>query len=361
MSDHQNRQPAGIPAGGQFATSTRGEAHVSLVTVPAQVFMVQDEPLLADDVLSRVEANGRLTSVMSLDADAWSGLSDPDDITEHLARLQMSDSEPFNATFKMVAVDGDQVLVEFSNDLSQWARDDDAIDNYNAHNEPGHAMTPEKIAWLRAVGHTTPNGKRAVYDLDNYQTVWTPDGPARVTPCCGASATGTADYVGCRACYEQVDDNIGMEARLVHQNGPAVSWGRPIADDEVEAVRNGIDSALRAVESQAHLIKPRLWQDQVIVIDNDRVAVWADSDWAPGNGCPAPTGRVVARVHHDGRVDPSHVRLGLTGLRQRTDGRFEHNGTLRQERNQCTRPDTGATCVLMNEHRGDCTPTSERP
>jgi hypothetical protein len=30
-----------------------------------------------------------------------------------------------------------------------------------------------------------------------------------LTPCCGASATGTADYVGCRACYAEVDPALG--------------------------------------------------------------------------------------------------------------------------------------------------------
>jgi hypothetical protein len=30
-----------------------------------------------------------------------------------------------------------------------------------------------------------------------------------LTPCCKASATGCADYVGCRACYKPVADALG--------------------------------------------------------------------------------------------------------------------------------------------------------
>lgn len=30
-----------------------------------------------------------------------------------------------------------------------------------------------------------------------------------LTPCCGASAKGLEDYIGCRACYVEVDPSLG--------------------------------------------------------------------------------------------------------------------------------------------------------
>lgn len=31
-----------------------------------------------------------------------------------------------------------------------------------------------------------------------------------LTPCCGASAKGLEHYVGCRACYQEIDPSLGM-------------------------------------------------------------------------------------------------------------------------------------------------------
>lgn len=37
---------------------------------------------------------------------------------------------------------------------------------------------------------------------------------SRLTPCCGASAKGIEDYVGCRACYAEVEPIYG-DAEIV--------------------------------------------------------------------------------------------------------------------------------------------------
>lgn len=40
-----------------------------------------------------------------------------------------------------------------------------------------------------------------------------------VTPCCGASAKGCDGYIGCRACYEEIDPALG--------GIPDVEWFAP--------------------------------------------------------------------------------------------------------------------------------------
>ena len=40
-----------------------------------------------------------------------------------------------------------------------------------------------------------------------------------VTPCCGATAKGLEDYVGCRSCYEEIDPALG--------GIPDVEWFAP--------------------------------------------------------------------------------------------------------------------------------------
>ncbi len=48
-----------------------------------------------------------------------------------------------------------------------------------------------------------------------------------LTPCCGASSKGMADYVGCRACYHPVDEALGGIPRVVlNAYGDGIPWSR---------------------------------------------------------------------------------------------------------------------------------------
>lgn len=365
------RQPKGIPTGGQFAQSALPESTVRLVTIPASEHVVQADPLLADyDALRQVAPDGTLTTVVEVAADDWDG-ADSDARADLLAATQWAHSDAVGVDHEVLAynANGDEstYVVKVTNSVSDWVADEDAVDAYNASVAPGYALTPEKIAFLTKPGFADAQGRRAVKDLDGYDVIWAEDGPARVTPCCGASATGTADYIGCRACYEPVDDAIGMHANLVQKHSPWVNWtGGNLEPDEERRAIGGIAAALKEQQKivAGGTFKPRTWEDQVVVMGPDGlVSTHLDSAWSkdllwgePG-GMPSvnrpdpPDGRVLAKVSHDGRVDTSVIRGGMTCLRQRTDGRFEHWPNQKLERHQCQR---NADCRLLDTHPGDC-------
>jgi len=52
-----------------------------------------------------------------------------------------------------------------------------------------------------------------------------------LTDCCGASATGTADYVGCRACYQPIDDRLGdvPDSDMRYVDGEWTFVSKPLA------------------------------------------------------------------------------------------------------------------------------------
>lgn len=52
-----------------------------------------------------------------------------------------------------------------------------------------------------------------------------------LTPCCAASAKGCADYIGCRACYAEVDPGLGgtPDAAMVLVDGAWTFVPRPLA------------------------------------------------------------------------------------------------------------------------------------